>query len=626
MATAAASAEPVSPWRLKLPDRLPELSGWFLRTYRLLWVVTAVLALASSTFFAFRYEVRDQAVNLAMYHAGLREAGEDIKGSHVAAFSREARAAGIGPDEVLVRIDGRPAPLYENLPPVLDGPDGTRVAVTLAAPDGNIHQATLTRSRSYLADAYARTGINWTVRRWFEFSMRRATDLLGLIVAALLFVRRPRDPVAAFISFGVLLAVMNLYQLGGHSLGGLATLKAALADAFVMIGILFFPDGRLAPRWWPLAVSTIAALPPAEVALYLTSAPQWAGALFWLVPLVLSAAAVFSRYTQTPSGRTRQQIKFAVLGFVLSPIFAVLGIGFGEAIAVASSEGVRAWLIVFGSVAGFLSTAALLGGLLISLLRYRLYDADSVIGRSAAYGVLTLGFVALFAGTEKLAEIVGETYFEHSIGMAAGAAGAAVAAAVVVPLHNRVHRWAERRFQKALIRLRDGLPECLADLRESAPLGEIIRAVLNRVDAGVHSTSEALVVAAARKWSVAGAHAVTKAQVRQWTRGWAPPMNGTTLDCDRRDSIFPLRIRLCIESADHAETIGWLLLGPRPDGSFFGKDEREVLESIAGPIARAIHIAQLREQRDARAEERLSALERLIANLLAGTGQSAAPA
>ena len=118
------------------------------------------------------------------------------------------------------------------------------------------------------------------------------------------------------------------------------------------------------------------------------------------------------------------------------------------------------WFVwnLFAGLLGDAGVVFIALGLMVSIFRYRLYDADTVIGRSAAYGVLTFGFIALFAGAEKLAEIVGERYFEHSIGIVAGAVGAAIAAAVIVPLHNRVHRWAERRFQKPLIRLREGCP------------------------------------------------------------------------------------------------------------------------------------------------------------------------
>jgi hypothetical protein len=267
-------------------------------------------------------------------------------------------------------------------------------------------------------------------------------------------------------------------------------------------------------------------------------------------------------------------------------------------------------------------------GLIVSILRYRLYDADAVIGRSAAYGILTLGFVGLFAGSEKLAELVGERYFEHRIGIAAGAIGAAVAAICIVPLHNHVHRWAERRFQRPLIRLREGLPECVADLRESASVKTLVAAVLGRVEAGVRSRCEAVLLIEEGKLAIAGTRGISAKAVRDWQASWHAPEGEHALDGNRRDGTFPLRVRLCIESGDAPETIGWLLLGPRPDGSFFGKDEREALAAIAGPVARAIHIAQLREERSAEAEKRLSALEKLIEKVASaiGGGPAAAPA
>jgi hypothetical protein len=82
-------------------------------------------------------------------------------------------------------------------------------------------------------------------------------------------------------------------------------------------------------------------------------------------------------------------------------------------------------------------------------------------------------------------------------------------------------------------------------------------------------------------------------------------------------------VPLCIETGDEPETIGWLLLGPRPDGSFFGRDEREALTHVAGPVARAIHIAQLREAREAKAEARLSGLEALVSRLIGGQSGAA---
>ena len=95
---------------------------------------------------------------------------------------------------------------------------------------------------------------------------------------------------------------------------------------------------------------------------------------------------------------------------------------------------------------------------------------------------------------------------------------------------------------------------------------------------------------------------------------------GQRLDSDRDDARFPLRIPL--RADDEPALVGWLLLGPRPDGSFYGRDERDALAEIAGPVARAIRIVELREAREQQAraqarrqERRIAALERKLAEL-----------
>ena len=75
--------------------------------------------------------------------------------------------------------------------------------------------------------------------------------------------------------------------------------------------------------------------------------------------------------------------------------------------------------------------------------------------------------------------------------------------------------------------------------------------------------------------------------------------------------------------------VGWLLLGPRPDGSFYGHDEREALAATADPVARAIRIDQQREAREQRVQSeqrrqqrRIAALERKLAELAASKSES----
>jgi hypothetical protein len=61
--------------------------------------------------------------------------------------------------------------------------------------------------------------------------------------------------------------------------------------------------------------------------------------------------------------------------------------------------------------------------------------------------------------------------------------------------------------------------------------------------------------------------------------------------------------------------IGALLVGPRPDGSAPGKDEREALAEIADPIARAVRIVRLREETQHRQESKFAELESALQRL-----------
>ena len=79
-------------------------------------------------------------------------------------------------------------------------------------------------------------------------------------------------------------------------------------------------------------------------------------------------------------------------------------------------------------------------GFLVSLLRYRLFDAETVISRSAVYAALTIALVATFGGTEAAIQNLGQEYLGMNIGGISGAMAAAVAAVLLSPLHGRITR------------------------------------------------------------------------------------------------------------------------------------------------------------------------------------------
>jgi hypothetical protein len=174
-------------------------------------------------------------------------------------------------------------------------------------------------------------------------------------------------------------------------------------------------------------------------------------------------------------------------------------------------------------------------------------------------------------------------------------------------MHNRSHRWAEKRFQKGLFRLRHGLPALVGDLRETAGIEQIAGATLDSIIEGVRARQAALFASG----QFVDAREIDADEAKSWWRGWVPPAHDG-IDRDRSDTVFPVRVPL--EAEGHGR-VGWLVLGSRPDGSLFGKAERDTIEEIAEPVARAMQVALRREEREAQYERRFAALERQIAKL-----------
>ena len=89
--------------------------------------------------------------------------------------------------------------------------------------------------------------------------------------------------------------------------------------------------------------------------------------------------------------------------------------------------------------------------------------------------------------------------------------------------------------------------------------------------------------------------------------------------CEPTDKLFPIRVPL-IPSSDDEEPIGYLLVGPRPDGSIPSRDEQKALAEVRESIARAIRTVIKREARELQVSEliadnarRIEALEALLA-------------
>jgi hypothetical protein len=528
-------------------------------------------------------------------------------------ISRAAIDAGVRWGDEVIAVDGvrltggaASGPTSE-LAALLGGADGTTVRLLMRSADGSLREHRLTRSDAHLANALASAGIAPPLRAWFFYLISLVSSLALALAAVLLFVRGRGRRVPSLLSFG--LAILSLApNLDFFGTLGPAMRQPMLATGFtlVMLALMLFPDGTFYPRWMRWTALALLAVTPLGVFRVITTGWPVLHSAF----LVLSAISLVLRYRHLPAGAERQQIRWTLFGFGVAA-FLMVPTQFIEFVILPSSVPLPAWIWsqTIRDALNIILLLAVAGGLIVSLLRYRLYDADAVIVRSVSFGALALLLLALFAGTERIIELLGEHWFGERLGVLAGGMGAAVAALMVVPLHHRLSHWAEHKFQKELIALRTGLPALMGDMRETAPVARIAAAALDRVAHGVRSSRAALLF----DGLLLDARGTDTAEVEAWRAGWSPLARGG-IETDRDDPLFPLRVPL---AADGHGRLGWLLLGPRPDGSLYGKDERETLAAIADPIARALEIAAAREKRETEERERWRAQEGLNAQIKA---------
>lgn len=522
-------------------------------------------------------------------------------------YGPEARAAGVRPLDLVVSIDGvavegvglrRTRELLKRRP-------RETVALSIRRGDGTVTAARLPWRAANLAAGEGTRGGLWERRPWW-IVVPMITGMYLWVFAAILLFRRRRDPMAALFSISFLLFACSyvsterlFYEFGLYNL---QLVLAFAATSLLAFGILIFPSGRFEPRWTKWAALLI---PVYALGGFVFSA--WNGAVvaaFFVLQLI-ALAAILQRYRGATADTERQQIRWLLLGLAASAIFVLCQSLVRYAFEMSASA--PAWTGFLPMIFSVAASAAFLGGLVVSLLKYRLYDANAVVERSVTFGILTLGLLAVFAGSEKVIEVLGEDYFGERLGALAGGLAAALAAVLIVPLHHRITHWAENRFQKDLRRLGSDLPLIVGHLRETSTVDTIAGVVLDEIAAGLRDHHAAILLSD----QVVASRGIGEVEIADWRRGWVTPSQGG-VERDRDDPIFPLRLPLGVSGH---ERVGWLLIGPRPDGSFYGKDEQKALAELTDPIARALSIARERADEKEKTEQLLGQIMARLAVL-----------
>lgn len=515
----------------------------------------------------------------------------------------ESARQGIGEGGRILAIDGRAVPpgtRIDALADILRAAPGPVVNLRIRNADGRVAHHALTRSPVHLEQAQARQTIARDTRMAIRFLFSALGCVTLLACAVMLFIRRPRDPVAMIMSFAFLgMAATIDPPLLMWMAVGLTALSDVLSSAWwylLVVGIAAFPDGRFEPRWtrWiPIAALPIAvfvSLPGVDENLQV--------AVGLLIPLALLLAMPL-RYKRLERGIERQQIKWAAFGFAAGLALIAVSMTLLNLLPPEVDPAYAAYSLVVVCIFS-LGFAVMPLGLMVSLIRFRLWEADTVISRSAAYAIVTVIVgIVWAASTDLVKELVARMMGEENATVAT-TMSAMLAAGVFAPTQNVVLGWTKRHFGKDADKLR-GLAARLAVWRNTETAAEMGMRALAIVAESVHADSAAILALTPTGRALVAARDVEDPEAL------AEP--GALEEDDPR---FPLSLPL----EDEDGPVGTLLIGPRSDGNRYNKDEREVLSIVTEPLAEAIRFAGLRAAReDGMQKMIISAVEERLAQL-----------
>jgi len=355
----------------------------------------------------------------------------------------------------------------------------------------------------------------------------------------------------------------------------------------LLIGFATFPDGIFVPRFYrwlllagiPFAV--FLSLPNVDENLQVFSG------LFVLLAMLIGQAIRFKR---VGNGIERQQIKWAGFGFVTGLVL-LLG-AFTVVLLIPDNPAEQnPWVNLAALLLFSLGMAAIPLGLLIALTRYRLWEADTVITRSAAYAVVTIIVGVVWAASTDLAKLIIEQVVGRESQAGATAVSAMIAAGVFSPTQSIVLGWTRKRFGGPIDRVR-GAAERLKNWGLSETPEEVATRALAIIDEAIHPTASAIVMDTATGRDLLASR-------------------------DAESAADPKLIEHLV-LADEESSVGTLLIGRRSDGNRYNRQELEAVRELIPNLADALRVARSRHSRESVLQQRIEEMAARLAQIEGG--------
>ena len=591
---------------LRLPAALPAIPASAARKLRVVWMVLAAVVLAVQLAGLLYVLFDAYRVKPAMRAVGFTTEFNDADQVVVIPLRSDVRGAGVVAGAQVRDIAGTrfgAEATHLSLGRALLAVPGDVVPISFRNPDGRV--VTLRISRSSRARLLTPTSpLPLDLRMGVRLAFTLLCSVVLLSASLLLLLRRGGDAEAVLFGLGFLLIATvvdpPLVMWLGVGAGWVIDAMTGVWWCLLAVALAAFPDGRFTPpvlRWMLVAAPMIGLVLAFDVLGDVGSLAIGVG-----VPLLLLAGQVV-QYRALEPGPKRQQIKWAAFGFATG--FALAGVSLGMSLVdtdgwspLADAVWALAVVCLFN-----LAFAVLPLGLLVALARYRLWDVDRVITRSAAVAALTGLIVLLWAllsdvTKQVIAAVLGQEHASLAV-----AIGAIAAAGVFTPTQQMVLRWSERRFNPTRVDLKR-LPERLKAWQAQCTAPEIAMRALDVAIRALHAPAGA--VLARTPTGTPGRMTVLA------SRGFGDLDQAGRLDPDRADAgtfVLPLE--------DEDGLAGWLMLLPREDGSRFPRLDLTALRALSAPLSRALRPPRAEGEEDSavlslldKMHERLARLER----------------
>ena len=300
--------------------------------------------------------------------------------------------------------------------------------------------------------------------------------LMSSAIGVAIFWRKSDDRMALFVS--LMLLTLGAALVVPYPLLDLPLIWTLSAEAVSFVGatlvVLFFylfPGGHFVPRWtrWVVLVSIFGVMIPSTF-LPGRFLPIFGHPLAYaFLGASFAGATVYAqvyRYRRVSSPTQRQQTKWVVFGLAM----VLGGASVVALLDLVVPRGVLTSLV--GTTAFYIFTLLIPLSIAVAVLRYHLYDIDTLINRTLVYGSLSVTLVALYFGGIVLLQRLFVVLTGEKSTLAV-VASTLLIAALFTPLRRRIQAFIDRRFYRRKYDARKTLEAFSLKLRDETDLDAV---------------------------------------------------------------------------------------------------------------------------------------------------------